>query len=69
MLAQLLLYLALTSSISNPLASALESFHRVAPYRVTIQSMSGDSCQIIRHFFKRTGFVRMEFILHLWKER
>lgn len=69
MLAQLLLYLALTSSISNPLASALESFHRVATYRVTIQSMSGDSRQIIRYFFKRPEFVRMEFTLHLWKER
>jgi hypothetical protein len=48
MLAQLLLYLALTSSISNPLASALESFHRAATYRVTIQSIRGDSRQIVR---------------------
>jgi outer membrane lipoprotein-sorting protein len=62
MLAQFFLYLALASSIGNPLASALESFHRVATYRVTIQSMSGDSRQIIRYFFKRPGFVRMEFI-------
>jgi hypothetical protein len=60
MLAQLLLYLALTSSISNPLASALESFHRAATYRVTIRSMSGDSRQITRYFFKRPGFVRMD---------
>jgi hypothetical protein len=60
MLAQIFLYLALTSSISNPLASALESFHHVAIYRVTIQSMSGDSRQIIRYFFKRPGFVRMD---------
>jgi hypothetical protein len=59
MLAQLLLYLALTSSISNPLASALESFHCVATYRVTIQSIRGDSRQIVRYFFKRPGFVRM----------
>lgn len=62
MLAQLLLYFALVSSINNPLASALESFHHVTTYRVTIQSMSGDSHQIIRYFFKRPGFVRMEFI-------
>jgi hypothetical protein len=60
MLAQLLLYLALTSSINNPLASALESFHHLTAYRVTIQSMSGDSRQMIRYFFKRPGFVRMD---------
>jgi outer membrane lipoprotein-sorting protein len=60
--AQLFLYLALASSIGNPLASALESFHHVSAYRVTIQSMSGDSRQIIRYFYKRPGFVRMEFV-------
>jgi outer membrane lipoprotein-sorting protein len=60
--AQLLLYLALVSSVNSPLASALESFHRVATYRVTIQSVSGGSRHIIRYFFKRPGYVRMEFI-------
>jgi hypothetical protein len=60
MLAQHLRYFALTSSISNPLATALESFPRVATYRVTIRTMSGDSRQIIRYFFKRPGLVRMD---------
>ena len=62
MLAQLLLSFALASSINNPIASALESFHHVTTYRVTIQSMSGASHHIIRYFFKRPGFLRMEFI-------
>ena len=57
-----ILFFALASSINNPVASALESFHRVATYRVTIQSKSGGSHHIIRYFFKRPGFVRMEFI-------
>ena len=56
-----ILFFALASSINNPVASALESFHRVATYRVTIQSSSGGSRQIIKYFFKRPGFVRMEF--------
>ena len=55
--ALVILFFALASSINNPVASALESFHRVATY---IQSMSGDSRQIIRYFFKRPGFVRMD---------
>lgn len=53
MFAQLLLYLALISSISNPLASAMGSFHRVATYRLTIQPKRGDSRQIIRYFSKK----------------
>jgi hypothetical protein len=62
MLHQLLLSFALASSINNPLASALESFHNIATYRVTIRSESGGSRQTIRYFYKRPGFVRMEFL-------
>lgn len=62
MLARLLLSLAMASSLNNPLDAALESFHSLTSYRVTIQSSGGGASQIIRYFFKNPGFVRMEFI-------
>ena len=62
MIARLLLSLALASSLNNPVDAALEGFHNLASYRVTIRAKSGGSTQIIRYFFKRPGYVRMEFI-------
>jgi outer membrane lipoprotein-sorting protein len=62
MLARLLLLIAMASSLNNPIDAALESFHNLSSYRVTIRSSSGGSSQTIRYFFKSPGFVRMEFI-------
>jgi outer membrane lipoprotein-sorting protein len=64
MTASLILLLALASALppGDPLDAALARYRTVASYRVTIHSRSDDSTEIFRYFFKRPGFVRMEFI-------
>jgi outer membrane lipoprotein-sorting protein len=64
MTVSLILLLSLASVIpsGDPLDTALTSYRAVASYRVTIHSRSDDSAEIFRYFFKRPGFVRMEFI-------
>jgi len=58
----LLLSLASAPSSGDPLDIALARYRAVASYRVTLHSRSDDSVEIIRYFFKRPGFVRMEFV-------
>jgi hypothetical protein len=62
MIINFFLLLALTSPLRDPVATALESFRHVASYRVTIRSRSEGSATIIRYFYRKPGFVRMEFI-------
>lgn len=62
MIIQSLLLLALTAPPSDQVVASVESFRHVASYRVTIRSQSDDSLEIIRYFFKKPGYVRMEFI-------
>jgi outer membrane lipoprotein-sorting protein len=62
MVLSLFLLLALAAPPKDPLDAALESWRKVASYRVTLRSMSGSSAETIRYFFKRPGFVRMEFV-------
>jgi len=62
MILSLLLLLATAPHSGDPVAASLESFSRVASYTVTIRSKGDDSSQIIRYFYKRPGFVRMEFV-------
>ena len=64
MTASLILLLALAPATlpGDPLDTALARYHAVASYRVTIHSRSDGSAEIFRYFFKRPGFVRMEFI-------
>ena len=46
----------------DPLASAIEHYHTVESYRVTIHSTHADGEDHIRYFYRKPGFVRMEFI-------
>src|SRR5574340_540810 len=62
MIGILLLLCALASPPADPLDAALESYGHVASYRVTLRSRSGSSSETIRYFFKKPGFVRMEFM-------
>jgi len=64
MIAALILFLVLTSGnpSGDPLDISLARYREVASYRVTIHSRSDDSTEIFRYFFKRPGFVRMEFV-------
>lgn len=67
MLPALLLAAALTSAApagayADPLASAITHFHTVETYRVTIRSTHATGEEHIRYYYKKPGFVRMEFI-------
>ena len=57
--------LASASSMStqaDPLPDALRHFHSVESYRVTIRSTHAHGEEHIRYYYKKPGFVRMEFI-------
>lgn len=41
---------------------AEKSFENVGSYKVTINSKSADSTEVIKYYYKRPGFVRMEFV-------
>lgn len=46
----------------DPLASAIEHYDTVKSYRVNIQSFHADGEEHIRYYYRKPGFVRMEFI-------
>ncbi len=61
MFTSLLLSIILASSHSDPVAAAIASYSSVVSYRVTLRSRSEVSQEVIRYYYKRPGFVRMEF--------
>jgi outer membrane lipoprotein-sorting protein len=62
MLSALMLAATLTGTPPDPLASAIEHYRTVENYRVTIHSTHAGGEEYIRYFYKKPGFVRMEFI-------
>ncbi|MDP1645410.1 MAG: DUF1571 domain-containing protein [Thiobacillus sp.] len=62
MLSALMLAAALTGTRLAPLAGAIEHYRTVATYRVTLRSSHADGEDHIRYYYKKPGFVRMEFI-------
>lgn len=56
------LLLALPSVLEDPVLSAVESFKRLDTYSVTLVSNTRGSREIIRYFYKKPGYVRMEFL-------
>lgn len=62
MLAALMLTAALSATALAPLADAIERYRAVESYRVTLRSVHGDGEDLIRYYFRKPGFVRMEFI-------
>jgi outer membrane lipoprotein-sorting protein len=53
-----LLALVPQRAFAGPVEDALSSFERLESYKVTLQSNSGE---VIRYFFKKPGYIRMEF--------
>ena len=47
---------------SNPIQSALEKFKEIKSYSVTLRSSSKGTQEEIKYYFKKPGFVRMDFI-------
>jgi outer membrane lipoprotein-sorting protein len=58
----LLLPLISAHSAGDPLDAALARYRAVASYSVTIHSRNDDTVEKLRYFYKRPGFIRMEFI-------
>lgn len=62
-----LLLAALTNAPSSvisadPLARAIEHYPTVESYRVTLRSFHADGEEHIRYYYRKPGFVRMEFM-------
>ncbi len=46
----------------DPVLTAIENYENVRTYQVTLRSKSGAPEEIIRYFYMKPGFVKMEFI-------
>lgn len=46
----------------NPIQAVIERYRNVPSYQVTLTSLSRGKTEIIRYFFMKPGFVRMEFL-------
>jgi outer membrane lipoprotein-sorting protein len=62
MVFMLAVLLAMTSAINDPITAAIKNYRDVESYRVTLRSSKEDTSEIIRYYYKKPGFVRMEFI-------
>jgi outer membrane lipoprotein-sorting protein len=62
MLAALMLATALTATRLAPLAGAIEHYRTVETYQVTLRSSHAAGEDHIRYYYRKPGFVRMEFI-------
>lgn len=62
MLVTLALLASLVSMPQDLVTAALQSYANVASYRVTVRASHGDANEIINYFYKKPGFIRMEFV-------
>ncbi|UCF86828.1 MAG: hypothetical protein JSV71_04910 [Nitrospiraceae bacterium] len=62
MIPLLFILVALSSSTPEPVTAALENFQHLQSYQVTLQSNANGKSEIIRYYYKKPGFVRMEFV-------
>jgi len=58
----MLLAAVLSTAPPDTLNSAIEHFHTVESYRATVHSTHADGEERIRYFYRKPGYVRMEFI-------
>ena len=58
----LALLASLVSMPQNLVTAALARYENVASYQTTLRVSHGRSNEIIKYFFKKPGFVRMEFV-------
>ena len=63
MLSLILVLISATSLSGGLVHSAMESYKNVETYQVTLKSRSSASSEIIRYYYKKPGFVKMEFIM------
>lgn len=46
----------------DPVDAAIERYRAVSSYQVTLRSSSAGRSDVIRYFYKKPGFVRMDFV-------
>ncbi len=54
--------LSMSFAATNPIANAMDSYRDISAYSVTLRSKSENTSEIIKYYYKKPGFVRMEFI-------
>lgn len=52
----------LVGVVPDELSKAIDNYRQVESYVVTIHSTSGNNIQNIKYYYKKPGFVRMDFI-------
>jgi outer membrane lipoprotein-sorting protein len=62
MLAAVFTVALLGTDTANPIQTAIDYYRNVAGYQLTLKSFSGGNSEIIRYYFKKPGYVRMEFV-------
>ena len=62
MLGELLMASLLLTDTANPIQSAVEHYQDVASYQAVVKSSSGGKTGIMRYYFRKPGYVRMEFV-------
>ncbi len=55
-----LLYMSFAAT--NPITDAMDNYQNISAYSVTLRSKSENTSEIIKYYYKKPGFVRMEFI-------
>jgi outer membrane lipoprotein-sorting protein len=62
MLGGLLLVSALVVNSANPVQSAADYYRDLAAYQVRVKSTSNGKTEMMRYYFKKPGYVRMEMV-------
>jgi outer membrane lipoprotein-sorting protein len=62
MMAALVVMAAVGAGNPDPVDAAIERYRTVESYQVTLRSSYADQSDVIRYFYKKPGFVRMDFV-------
>ena len=62
MLLPILFLLAASAMSDDSVSKAIKSYEKLSTYSVTLRSKRSSSSQIIRYYYKKPGFVLMEFV-------
>lgn len=53
----------LVTGLADPITAAIERYRTVESYQVTLRASGSDNAvEVIRYYYQRPGFVRMEFV-------
>jgi len=52
----------LFTDATDPIQAAIDYYEKVTAYQVSLKSTSGGRTEAIRYYFKKPGYVRMEFL-------